>query len=203
MTAPARRTLDLSRLPVGGFGSHGLWYWAGCAFMLIEGAGFALAIATYIYLMNSAQHWPLASDPPSLLWGTLQTVLLLGSVVPALILSRAARRRDRKATQAWAIPLVVLNFASIVIRGFEFPALNTRWDQDAYGSITWALMLLHTTHLLTDFIDTLFLTVMLFTHPLSTDRYSDVDDDVVYWIYVVLVWIPIYLVVYWAPRWGA
>jgi heme/copper-type cytochrome/quinol oxidase subunit 3 len=202
MSAPARRTLDLSRLPVGGFGSHGLWFWAGAAFMLIEGAGFALAGATYVYLMNNARHWPLNSDPPSLLWGTLQTVLLLASIPPALILSRAARRRDKAATQLWAILVTGLNFLAIVIRAFEFPNLNTRWDQDAYGSVTWALMLLHTTHLLTDFIDTLFLTVMLFTHPLTNDRFSDVDDDVVYWIYVVLVWIPLYLLIYWAPRWG-
>lgn len=202
MTAPARKTLDLSRLPVGGFGSHGLWFWAGCAFMLIEGAGFALAGAAYVYLMNNAERWPLNSDPPSLISGTLQTVLLLASIPPALVLSRAARRRERKATQNWALVVVALNFLALVVRAFEFPNLNTRWDQDAYGSITWALMLLHTTHLVTDFIDTLFLTVMLFTHPLSNDRFSDVDDDVVYWIYVVLVWIPLYLLIYWAPRWG-
>jgi heme/copper-type cytochrome/quinol oxidase subunit 3 len=170
--------------------------------MLIEGAGFSLAGAAYIYVMDSAKQWPLASDPPDLLWGTLQTLLLLGSLIPAVFLSRAARRRDRKATQAWAIPVLLLNLAALVVRGFEFPHLNTRWDQDAYGSVTWTLILLHTTHLLTDFIDTLFLTVFLFTHPVGNDRFSDVDDDVIYWAYVVLTWIPLYLLIYWAPRWA-
>ena len=53
---------------------------------------------------------------------------------------------------------------ALVIRAFEFAHLNTRWDQDAYGSVAWTLMLLHTTHLITDFVDTVFLAVFLFTH---------------------------------------
>ena len=90
----------------------------------------------------------------------------------------------------------------MVLRGFEFPHLNARWDYDAYGSVVWALMLLHTLHLITDFIDTAMLVVFLFTHPLCDERYSDADDDCVYWTFVVVSWLPIYLLVYWAPRWA-
>jgi heme/copper-type cytochrome/quinol oxidase subunit 3 len=52
----------------------------------------------------------------------------------------------------------------------------------------------------TDFVDTFFLTVILFTHPVTSDRLSDLDDDALYWAFVVASWIPIYLLVYWAPR---
>lgn len=194
--------LDLSKLPASGFDSHGLWYWAGLAFMLMEGSAFALACAAYVYIMNSADQWPLEGRAPALTWGTVQTVLLLGSLWPTLLLSRAARRRDLAATKLWAVAVAGLNALALVIRAIEFPHLNTSWDADAYGSITWTLILLHTLHLITDFVDTFFLTVFLFTHPVDTERFSDVQDDCVYWAYVVATWIPLYLLVYWAPRWA-
>ncbi|MFC3067686.1 cytochrome c oxidase subunit 3 [Phenylobacterium soli] len=200
MKAP--RGLDLSTLPASGFRSHSLWYWAGCAFMLMESAGFALGCAAYVYLMNANSQWPLATSAPDLFWGTAQTVLLLVSLYPTILLSRASRRLDRAATRKLAVIVAILNAICLVIRAFEFPHLNTRWDQDAYGSVTWALMLLHTVHLITDFVDTGFLTVFLFTHPVSSERLSDVDDDAVYWSFVVATWLPIYLLVYWAPRWA-
>jgi cytochrome c oxidase subunit 3 len=193
---------NLSELPAAGFRTHGLWFWATLGFMIIEGAGFALACAAYVYLMNGARQWPLDGVAPDLSWGTAQTVVMLVSLVPTIILSRVARRREAAPTQLWALILFVLNTLCLVVRGFEFPHLNARWDYDAYGSIVWALMLLHTTHLVTDFVGTAALTLILFVKPIDTERFSDVDDDCVYWLFVIACWLPIYLLVYWAPRWA-
>jgi cytochrome c oxidase subunit 3 len=41
--------------------------------------------------------------------------------------------------------------------------MHIKWDGNAYGSITWLLLGLHTTHILTDLIDTLVLTCLMFT----------------------------------------
>jgi cytochrome c oxidase subunit III len=193
---------DLSHLPSAGFRTHGLWYWAGYGFMAIEGAGFAIACSAYVYLMNGAERWPLDGRAPDLLWGALFTVVMLASVIPNWILSRAARRRDLAKVRYWALMMFALTVVALVLRAFEFPHLNARWDADAYGSIVWALMLLHTLHVGTDFLDTGFMTLFLFTHPVDTERFSDVDDNTAYWDFVVLTWIPIYLLVYWAPRWA-
>jgi hypothetical protein len=29
----------------------------------------------------------------------------------------------------------------------------------------------------------------------------DINENAIYWDFVILSWIPVYLVVYWAPRW--
>ena len=192
---------DLSKLPASGFRSHSMWYWAGAGFMLIESAGFALAAAAYLYLMQIAEQWPLVSPPPQLVWGTVQTLVLLASLYPNALLSKAARRRDKLATRQLALVMAAFGVAAVAVRGLEFTSLNTRWDLDAYGSITWALIWLHTLHIVTDFIDTAFLAMFLFTHPIDNERLSDVDDNCVYWTYVVLTWLPLYALVYWAPRW--
>ena len=193
---------DLSRLPTAGFRTHGLWYWGALWFMVIEGAGFVLAYASYLYLMSAADRWPFRDPPPDLGWASLNTAIMLVSLWPAHLLSKAARRRDLAATRRVGVLLAVINAAVVVIRFFEFPNLNTRWDHDAYGSVVWALMLLHTLHLLTDFLETLVLTVFLYTHSVDTERFSDIDDDAGYWIFVVATWLPVYLLVYLVPRWG-
>jgi len=92
--------------------------------------------------------------------------------------------------------------AFVTVRVFEFGQLNVSWDSNAYGSATWTLLALHTVHLVTDFMDTVVLTVLMFTrHADQPRRYVDVAENAFYWYFVVLTWIPIYLVLYWVPRW--
>jgi len=45
MTLPVHFTRDLSELPTHAFGTRSLTWWGVVGFMLIEGTGFALAIA--------------------------------------------------------------------------------------------------------------------------------------------------------------
>ena len=47
---------------------------------------------------------------------------------------------------------------------------------------------------------TLVLAVLMHTGPLEGKRFADVSENAVYWYFVVLSWLPIYLVIYWAPR---
>jgi cytochrome c oxidase subunit 3 len=88
----------------------------------------------------------------------------------------------------------------LVLRVFEFTTLNVRWDDNAYGSILWLILGLHTTHLITDFADTVVLTVLMFTKHGQGKRFSDVEDNAVYWDFVVLSWLPIWALLYGFPR---
>ena len=96
--------------------------------------------------------------------------------------------------------MTAIAVVSMVIRAMEFPHLNTHWHDTAYGSVTWALIALHTTHVLTDLADTAVLAVFLFTHHVDGKRFADVSDNAHYWNFVVLTWLPIYALIYWAPR---
>jgi cytochrome c oxidase subunit I+III len=75
------------------------------------------------------------------------------------------------------------------------------WDADAYGSVVWLLLGLHTTHLVTDVYDTVVLAaVLFFSRPLEGRRHVDVAENSLYWYFVVWSWLPIYAVIYLAPR---
>jgi len=194
------RTLDVSGLPTVVFGHRSLMWWGTLGMMVIEGTLFALTIMAYFYLRSHQETWPITSQPPDLMWGTINTVVMLVSFLPAHLAKRAAEHLKLGPVRVWLVVSTLFGIAFAVIRGFEFAALNVRWDSNAYGSVVWLLLGLHTTHIVTDLIDTIVLTLLFFTGPLDGKRYADVSENSFYWYFVVAAWIPIYLVIYWGAR---
>jgi cytochrome c oxidase subunit III len=196
-----RPAYDAAQLPLHGAVSASVTWWGTMAFMLIEGAGFALAIAVYLYFYSIAPQWPLAAPPPNLGPGTWLTAVLLVSLVPNWLVWHWAGQEDLRKVQIGMLVMSLFGIAPLVLRVFEFPALHIWWDSNAYGSVTWLMLGLHTTHLITDLGDTLVLAVIMFTrHGDNRRRYGDVQDNALYWGFVVLTWLPIYCGLYWIPR---
>ena len=90
---------------------------------------------------------------------------MLASVVPNAITKKYAEKLDLAHSRLWLGVCLVFAAAFLVVRVFEYPALNCRWDTNAYGSVVWVLLSLHTVHLLTDFVDSAVLEVVLFYKP--------------------------------------
>lgn len=198
--AKPSRVLDVSQLPTYAYGHRSLMWWGTLGMILIESTVFAIAIVTYFYLRGRSEAWPPHGVPPLLIWGTLNTVVLLVSAIPNQWTKHQAEQENLHGVRIGLVVCLLFSAAFIVIRGFEFGALQTSWNTSAYGSIVWALMILHTVHLVTDFIDSAVLTVLMFTGPLSGRRYVDVSENAVYWWFVVGSWLFIYATVYLAPR---
>jgi cytochrome c oxidase subunit III len=202
MIGEPRFTDDLADLPTHKFGPSSLTWWGIMGFMVIEGAAFGLAFAAYFFLMGHEQGWPPEGrQAPDLLFGTLFTILILVSEIPNTMIKKATEAGDVPAIRRLMPVMVAVGVILLIIRAFEFNSLNCRWTDDAYGSIIWALLLLHTGHILTDWLDTVVLWALIRT-PLAYEgrRQVDVDENALYWRYVWLLWIPIYLMIYWVPR---
>jgi cytochrome c oxidase subunit III len=197
---PGQFVLDVQALPTFAFSHRSLMWWSTAGLMLIEGTVFAIAVMMYFYLRTRAPAWPMAADAPRLLWGTLNTVVLIASLWPNQLAKNAAERGDRRKAAIWLTVCLVASMAFLAIRALEFAALNVSWYTNAYGSVVWLLLGLHTTHLITDTVDTAVLAVLLFTGPFEQKRFVDVSENALYWYFVVLSWLPIYGVIYWAAR---
>jgi cytochrome c oxidase subunit III len=195
-------TRDVSELPTHAFGHRSLTWWGVVGFMVIEGTAFALTMAAYFFLMSQEQEWaPRPWSPPGLLAGTLFTLLILLSEIPNTMIKKAAEGYEVEAVRRVLPWMVVIGILLFVIRGFEFNSLNVLWYDNAYGSIVWALLFLHTTHVLTDWIDTVVLWRLMKTpHGHEPRRIVDTDENSVYWRFVWLSWLPIYVLIYWLPR---
>ena len=195
------RTLDVGALAPGAFGSRSLMWWGTLGMVLIESTVFALAIASYFYFRTRMPSWPPGGvAPPDLRWGTINTLILLTSILPNELAKHAGEHVDLRGVRIWMVVCLLFGLGFNVVRVYEFRHLNVMWDHDAYGSIVWVLLGLHTTHIVTDFLDTAVLTALMFVGPIEEKRFVDVEENAVYWNFVVLAWLPIYGVIYWAPR---
>jgi heme/copper-type cytochrome/quinol oxidase subunit 3 len=193
------KSLDVSALPDHKFGHQGLIWWGTAGFMLIEGLMFVLALVAYYYFRIVNDQWPPSLPAPWLMPAAITTLLLLVSIVPNQMTKRHAERYDLKGVRLWLVVCILFAVAASVSRAFEFTALNSTWNQNAYASIVWVLLGLHTSHLVTDLIDTVVLTAIVFTNEVDGPRFVDVSENGLYWYFVVGSWVPIGATLYLAP----
>jgi cytochrome c oxidase subunit III len=195
-------TGDLAPLPTHGFGHRSVTWWGIIAFFMIEGTGFVMAIAAYFFLMNQEQLWPPPPFvPPDLLAGTLFTIVMLLSEIPNSIAKHAAEHGELRKLRWMLIAAAAIGAVLLALRAWEFNALNVLWTDNAYGSIIWALLLLHAIHFATDWVDTIVLAALMHTkHGMEGRRFVDCSENAMYWRFVWLAWLPIYGLIYWLPR---
>ena len=197
----SRRVVDVSALPNSAFGHQGLLWWGTVGFMVIEGSMFVIAIIVYFYLRLKVEAWPPSLPDPNPVYGTANLLLVLVSLVPAALSKKGAEAFDLPKARLWLAVLIAMGVVAVVLRGFEYTALNCRWDDNAYGSIVWVLISLHTIHVATDVADSAVLLVLASTQRMTRKRFVDLSENSLYWYFIVAWWVPIYLVIYFAPRW--
>lgn len=195
-----RVVADVSALPEYGFDAKSPMWWGTLGFIAIEGTGFALVIGVYFYLRVLSPEWPIAAPLPKLWPGTASLVALLLSLWPNALASHYAKVEDLGKCRLLLVVMSAFGLVPLVIRIFEFDAFGLPWNANAYGSIVWTILGLHTLHLLTDVADTLVVTALMFTRHGHGKRFSDITDNAFYWGFVVASWVLLYGVLYWAPR---
>lgn len=204
MTTPAiepQQSLgDVADLPTVTFGHRSLMWWGTLGFMVIEGWTLALIAAMYFYLRQNFHTWPPLNTPqPSLAIPTINLGLMIVSVVPVYLASRAARRLDISGIKLWLLLSSLISIPIPILRWYELWALNVRWDSNAYGTAAWTIVGTHATLLLLDVADTIGLTLFFWLKRLPVKTFSDVTDNSFYWYFMVLIWVPLYLIAYVSP----
>ena len=192
--------LDVSELPTYGFSHRSLMWWGTAGMIAIEGVAFAFMIVVYFYLRAISDTWPAAGGAPGLLWGTINLVIILASSIPNFYTDRAAIDHDLPKVRRGLVICAIFGLVLCAVRTLEFTTLNVRWDDSAYGSTVWMLLGLHTFNLVTDVLDTLVLTTLMYKGPLEGKRFVDIAENAGYWEFVVLSWIPLYAVLYFGAR---
>ena len=197
-----RSVLDVSHLPTVTFGHRNISWWGTLGFMAVEATTLAACVASYLYLRKNFQSWPPLTTPnPDLLVPTINMLLLLVVIAPMAWVDRAAKRLDLRRVRIGLLVAAILSAATVVLRVWEFGALNTHWDMNAYGSAAWVTLGFHTTLLLIHFVETMVIAVLMFVGPIEKKHFSDVSDAALYQYFLSLVYVPLYLVLFLSPRW--
>ena len=196
-----RALIDVSRLPTVVFGPRATTWWGMMSFMAIESLTLAICAASYFYLRKNFQAWPPEGTAlPSLLLPTIALIALLASNILAVALDRAAHKENFGRTRMLLSVMTVAGLALFTLRVFEFRSLNTMWDSNAYGSIAWAALGFHASLMLIDVLETGGLAlVYLFGTP-QRKHYVHASENGIYWIFTTVSWVPLYVMVFWSPR---
>ncbi|MET4701733.1 cytochrome c oxidase subunit 3 [Constrictibacter sp. MBR-5] len=193
--------VDASGLPRLTPHTHPLW-WGVLGAVAIEAAVVANLLTSYFYLMSQSETWPPAGiKPPDPFWATVVLCVLPLSSVTMWWAGRGSDA-DRKTQLAMGVTAsVALASLALVFRWLQFAAFGVRWDEHAYGSILWAITGFHFTHVVSAILGTAVVAVLAWMDYFTSERQLGVVVDTLYWYFVAAVFLPIYLVLYWAPRW--
>ena len=194
------RVLDVSELPHGRMDSRALIWWGNLSMMTIEGTVFALAFAVFIYLRMNALDWPPATVPkPDMLLPLIDLALLVLSGIPALYTDAAAKREDLTGVRIGMTTFIAMGIAFITIRFFILANLGYKWSDHAFGSIVWVVIGMHLFHCITASGENLLILIYLSFKPATKKRFLDVRCAAVYWYFVILSWLPFFVMIFVQP----
>jgi cytochrome c oxidase subunit I+III len=193
---------EASALPDQAFGYHAPKWWGNRLMIYVEGTALALLATTYFYIWLNFDAWPPPRTPvPDLGIPSINLLVLAVSAAPFWYAARVARLQARAAVVgSWLALGVLCGIAAIVLRGFEFRALHTRFGSNAYGSITWTILAVHLAHLLAGTLETLVIALVMFVGPVDKNHYADANAMAIYWYFIVISWVALYAIVFIAPR---
>jgi cytochrome c oxidase subunit III len=169
---------------------------------------------------------PVLHPYPKLLLATLNTVLMVASCWPMAQADRLARRfaslspqshppserarweREagdarpgiRRALLRWLILVAVMMAAACALRWFGFRALYFDWNDNAYASVAWSLLVLQLIYLLFSLVEVALVAVWIGGIGLQEKMAEDLTLVAGFWYWTVAAWLVVYAVVYWSPR---
>lgn len=200
---PTRPVLDVSQLPDLAFAPNDIMWWGTLGFIVIEGFTLVLCAAAYLYLTQNFQAWPPPGTPrPDLGVPTVHVLLMLATIPIAMWTQRASRVFDVGRVKTGLAALTAFNALFVGLRCWELlRSLNVKWDTNAYGSAQWLVLVMHGTLVLVEFVEIAGTALVFWMDRAETKHFSDVYDVAFYWEFMVLAWVPLYLMCFWLPRW--
>jgi len=138
---------------------------------------------------------------PDLTRSSWALIPLLASCAGSYMASEAAKKDSRSGMLLGLGLNLGLAIVFLILRAWEWSSWNFNWASDAHGSIVWGIMFLHSYDLVADVIMTIVLFVIVASGHYGPRQRIGVHVDSVLWYFLVGIWIPLYGVIYWAPRW--
>jgi len=199
MTEP--KTIDVSHLPPYDISNQAPLCWGQLLLAAIEGMMFCIVIAAFFYVRLRMDVWPPPGDqfPPRLM-PTIALIPLFLSCIGTYWASEAAKKDDRSGMIKGLLLNLVLAIAFFVFRVLDWYSLNFSYKADAFGTYIWTFLALHSYDYVADMIFTLVLLIIALMGKHGPKMRLGVHVDSVVWYFLVIIWVPIYVVVYWGPK---
>jgi cytochrome c oxidase subunit 3 len=199
-----RVVMDVSELPTEAFDSRDLMWWGTLGFILIEGFTLVLCATAYVYLTENFPSWPpYGTRLPSLGAPLAQIAVMLGSLALVRALNKAAHARELRRVRTLLSVASLFSTVMVGLRAWEITrSLNVRWDANAYGSVQWLVVGAHGTLLAIQLMEVIGMAAIFWLGPVEKKHFSDAADVAGYWNFIVLSWLPLFVLSFLVPRIG-
>jgi cytochrome c oxidase subunit III len=193
--------INVSDLPRLVTGTRAPLFWAMIFLVTIETMVFATLISTYFYLRMGEPQWPpIGTEPPKLLLPTLNTLVLLASSVAVYWADTGIKQGNQRVLRVWMLVAVGLSLLFLALKAVEYSDVAYSPADHAYGSIVWTIIGLHSAHVISVTLKAIVVDLLAWWGFFTQERRIGVQVNGIYWHFVVAIWIPLYAVLYLAPR---
>ena len=175
-------------------GKLGMWVFLASEVMFFTGL-----IGAYIVLRLSHPHWPGAEGHLSVLLGTLNTFLLIGSSMTIVMALAASQRAARWALRGWLLATIGLGSLFLVIKGIEYSAKLTHHilpSTNIFWSCYFTLTGFHALHVLGGIVFNLWILSRTASEAIWTPQRHRLELAGLYWHFVDIVWIFLFPLLY-------
>lgn len=192
---------DVSELSVFSQKTDGTLWWGMNGLILIEAVVFGSLVSAYFFLRAQAVEWPPGGiDPPELLLPTINTLVLLASSFVLHWGDKGIQDGRQRQLMIGVLGAAALGALFLVLKVVEYADAPYKWDSHAYGSLVWTIVGFHSAHVFSLLLKTLVVGALSARGYFTSQRRAGVTINGVYWHFVVGVWVPLYVVLYWVPR---
>jgi len=192
---------DARQLPSYAFQHHNPLWWGIVGLIVIEAVVFSSLVASFFYLQTNFPNWPPDGvKPPELLKPTIATLILVLSAAP-MYWGDSAIKEGRTFPLKLG-PLISIGLAVIFLamKVEEYRDIGFSWHTHAYGSIVWTIAGFHSAHVIAVILKTIIVTILAWRTFFYEKRRIGVTVNGLYWYFVVIIWIPLYVTIYWSSH---
>jgi cytochrome c oxidase subunit 3 len=186
----------------------GMWVFLVTEIMFFGG----LFMAYLLYRYRSPEGFAEASNHLNVIWGTINTIVLIVSSLTMAMAVRAAQTSERAGVQVrWLLATMTFGAAFLGIKAIEYadkfehhlvPGPNFHWEgtyhaaAEQFYSLYFAMTGLHALHMIIGLGIMTVITIMAWRRQFDEHYYTPVEVAGLYWHFVDIVWIFLFPLLY-------
>jgi heme/copper-type cytochrome/quinol oxidase subunit 3 len=178
--------------PTRGEGRPTAW-WGMVCLIMTESTLFAGLIGSYFFLRASSKVWPPPGiEEPKIMLALIFSFVLWGSSIPMLIAARGIKRGSERALRFGLMAAWIMGAAFVLYSLYDFHELRFGWRTNAYGSIFYTTVGLHTFHVFVGLVMSVVVQIKAWLGKFSKERHVTVQVYAMYWHFVDAVWLVVF-----------
>ena len=182
--------------------SYGSAWWGMATLIATEGMVFVVLLAAYFFLRASSKTWPIGGiELPKLTLALPFSFVLWGSSLPVFYGEAQLRNGHVGRFKAAIAVAFVMGAAFLAFALYDFADLHFGWRDNAYGSIYYTIVGLHTIHLVVGLLMSLVVQLKAWTGRYDAGRkHASAEVFSLYWHFVDVVWLAVFPSLFLSPH---